>query len=174
MRNLRQKRRADRGVTLLETLFATVILTVVATGLLGVFSMSVSHNENQGEIMPRTAEYSQDKIEQLLALSYTDASSDTRQYPTASTGGTGLSDGGSTTTPTTNYVDYLRADGTPLGATAAGSFYTRMWSISSATATGCNSACLKTITVVTVASGSAGAGNLRPKTTLVTYKTRTQ
>ena len=40
-------------------------------------------------------EYAQDKLEQLLALPYADATSDTRTFPAVGTGGSGLAVGGS-------------------------------------------------------------------------------
>src|ERR1051326_6786481 len=101
MRSQWQSRGSERGVTILEVLIASVMLVVVAIGFLGLFLMSVSPNKSQGEIMMRTTEYSQDKMEQLLALQYSDPASDTLSFPTASSGGSGLAVGGSTTLPGT-------------------------------------------------------------------------
>jgi type II secretory pathway pseudopilin PulG len=158
------------GVTILELLIAIAILMIVSVGVLGVFSFAVSQNKLQGEITARTAEYCGDKMEQLMALSFSDTQSNTANFPTTSTGGTGLSTGGgiNPSSPVSGYVDYLEADGTPQGATptgtgANGPFYTRVWQIST-------SGNLKTITVVTQAGSSGSNMGIAPSTTLVCYK----
>src|SRR5712671_6224037 len=160
---MRRRRCSQKGVTILEVVLACAILTVAAIGLLGPFSISISQNKNQGEIASRTSEYAEDKIEQLLALNYTDTVSDSSQYPTASSGGTGLADGGGTNpaSPVTGYVDYLDINGAPLGTTSTNSFYKRVWQISTA-------GNLKTVTVVSTAP-SIGKG-IAPVTTLVCFK----
>src|SRR5215831_17699588 len=109
-------RSTERGASMIETVVALVILTIGAVGVMGVLSIAVSQNWNQGDRATRTTEYAQDKMEQLLALNFNDSSSDTRVYPTASSGGTGLGGtmsgsstvGGTTSgSPVTNYVDYI-------------------------------------------------------------------
>src|SRR5690242_1790591 len=80
----------ERGSTMLETVVALVILTIGVMGVMGLLTVAVTQNWNQGDRSTRTTEYAQDKMEQLLALNFTDGSSDTTVYPTASTGGTGL------------------------------------------------------------------------------------
>ena len=57
--------------------------------------MAVAKTESEGHLVARVTEYSQDKMEQLLSLAYGDASTDTRVFPAAATGGTGLAVGGS-------------------------------------------------------------------------------
>jgi type II secretory pathway pseudopilin PulG len=154
---------------MLEVLIATVILTVVATGLLGPFAISIGLNKSQGELATRTTEYCQDKMEQLLALNYIDTTSDTTQFPTASTGGTGLSDGGgiNPNSPVANYVDYVASDGTLQGANSAGAFYKRVWQISTA-------GNLKTITVVTAPITNGGGAGVTPQTKLVSFLSNMQ
>jgi len=154
---------------MLEVLIATVILTVVATGLLGPFAISIGLNKSQGELATRTTEYCQDKMEQLLALNYIDTTSDTTQFPTASTGGTGLSDGGgiNPNSPVANYVDYVASDGTLQGASAAGAFYKRVWQISTA-------GNLKTITVVTATITNGGGAGVTPQTKVVSFLSNMQ
>jgi type II secretory pathway pseudopilin PulG len=153
------------GVTLLELLIAIAILMIVSIGVLGAFAFALSQNKSQGEITTRTAEYCGDKMEQLMGLSFSDTSSNTAQFPTVSTGGTGLSTGGAIppSSPATGYVDYLDVTGKPLGTTSTTAFYTRQWQIST-------SGNLKTITVV-VTAGSPGSNiGSAPTTTLVCYK----
>jgi hypothetical protein len=66
------------------------ILLVVALGILPLGVMAVTATENEGHLVARSTEYSQDKLEQLLGLAYGDATTDTRVFPAAATGGTGL------------------------------------------------------------------------------------
>ena len=62
--------RTEAGFTLIETMIALVILVIVAAGVLPLGLIASSTSENQGHLMARTSEYAQDKLEQLLALSY--------------------------------------------------------------------------------------------------------
>jgi prepilin-type N-terminal cleavage/methylation domain-containing protein len=130
---------SQSGMTLIETVIALAILLIIAAGVMTVAVVSTTTTENQGNLGARTAEYAQDKIEQLIGLTYTDAVTDTTQFPAANSGGTGLSVGGSSdpgtpvSTPGTGYVDYLCVDGTPVGGagcTAANWYYIRVWQIS--------------------------------------------
>jgi type II secretory pathway pseudopilin PulG len=72
------------GVTLLELLIAILILVSVSVGVLGVFEIAGAQNKQQGEYATRCTEYAQDKMEQLMALQFSDASSDTSTIPWAS------------------------------------------------------------------------------------------
>src|SRR5437764_6334876 len=96
MRTFRSKstRNPEHGLSLIETMFALSILLIVALGILPLGIIATTTTENQGHLMARTTEYAQDKLEQLLALSYGDLTSDTRVFP-AGAGGTGLALGGS-------------------------------------------------------------------------------
>jgi hypothetical protein len=107
-------------------------------------------------------------MEQLQALAYTDAVSDTVVFPAAPTGGTGLAIGGSIdlATPVDGYVDWLAYDGTLLGGGTTPPttwFYKRVWQISSPS-TG-----MKQMTVVATVRNSV-ARALLPKSTVVTLK----
>src|SRR5688572_16953654 len=62
----------DTGFSLLETMVALMIVFVAAAGLLPLGIVAFSTSENQGHLSARAAEYAQDKLEQLLALSYGD------------------------------------------------------------------------------------------------------
>ena len=88
----------EEGTTLIETTIACGILLVTLAGLMSMGTLATMHTENQGHLAPRTTEYAQDKMEQLLALAYGDSASDTVVFPAASSGGTGLAVGGSTNT----------------------------------------------------------------------------
>jgi prepilin-type N-terminal cleavage/methylation domain-containing protein len=162
----------EKGFTLLETLVALALLLVVAAGVLPLGILAFSTSENQGHLASRAAEYAQDKMEQLLALSYGDSSSDTRVFPALEVGGTGLTIGGSSNpvTPEVKYVDYLDRDGvlllSPTGtAPPAGWYYKRTWEITSPRAN------LKQITVTATVQRSAGAWMLNPTATVTALKT---
>jgi hypothetical protein len=167
---LRALSTSEKGTTLIETAIATAILLVTMTGLMGVISVATAITENEGHLSARTAEYAQDKMEQLLALAYSDAVSDTTAIPTTIAGGTGLAVGGSTApaAPVAQYFDYLRVDGTPLcpcagTAAPAGWFYERVWQVTSPSAN------LKRITVTaTVLTSVSNA--IIPKSTVTALK----
>lgn len=162
---------SSSGFTLLETVFALSILMIVALGLLPLGVLATSTTENQGHLMARTTEYAQDKMEQLLALSYGDVTSDTRQFPAVNTGGTGLAIGGSSdpNAPVDLYVDYLDIDGTLLassGTTApANWYYKRVWQI---TSPGTN---LKQIKVTATVKSAVGSTGRIPRATVTSLKT---
>src|ERR1044071_3323736 len=106
---------SESGLSIIETIFALALVMIAALGLLPLGAIDTTTTENQGHLMARTTEYAQDKLEQLLALSYGDTTSDTRVFPATNTGGTGLnpSPGGSSDpdAPVDKYVDYLDIDG---------------------------------------------------------------
>lgn len=161
--------KSETGTTLIETAFACGILLVVLLGLLSAGAMATALTENHGHLSARTAEYAQDKMEQLLALKFGDAQSDTTAFPTLTSGGTGLAAGGNSdpASPVLHYTDYLDQDGKLLcpctDAAPSGWFYKRVWQITAVSAT------LKQVTVsATVARAVANA--FAPKATLVALK----
>ena len=102
-----------------------------------------------------------------------DGSTDTTVYPAAAAGGQGLGGtmvasstvgGTDPAAPVAGYADYLDFDGNLL-ADSTGSFYTRVWSIST-DATGF----LKTIQVVTAAKSAGGDSGKPPSTKVVSAK----
>ena len=68
------------GFSLLETLVGLSLLLVVAAGMMPLATVAFSTSENQGHLASRAAECAQDKLEQLMALSYGDSVSDTRVF----------------------------------------------------------------------------------------------
>ncbi len=176
-------------MTLIETLIALGILLVISAGIMSVALVSTTTTENQGNLGARTAEYAQDKMEQLISLSYCDgdnvapcaaasptpSGTDTTTFPSTCCAGYGLLVGGSAdpAAPVTGYVDYLDSTGTPLplgagGAAPAGWYYIRVWQISKPAGT----TNLKQITVtckVAYGVGSSGIGALS-QSTLSTQK----
>jgi type II secretory pathway pseudopilin PulG len=181
----RAVRVAEEGFSLLETVFALGILAIVAMGILPLGLLAVTTTENQGHLMARTTEYAQDKLEQLMALSFGDSTSDTRAFPATTAGGTGLAVGGSsdTTAPVASYVDYLDINGNVLaagggGAAPANWYYTRVWRVEEVDPgnTSCPlvapAKCLKRITVSsTVRATANGIVGLVPRSTVSALKT---
>jgi hypothetical protein len=80
-------RAPERGSTLIEVVIASAIMVTMMAGLMSMGAITLATTENQGHLAARTAEYAQDKMEQLLALAYTDAISDTTTFPSSGTGG---------------------------------------------------------------------------------------
>jgi hypothetical protein len=141
----------DRGSSLIETMAALALLLIVMAGLMSMDAVATTSTENYGHLGARTAEYAQDKMEQLLGLAWGDEVSDTTVFPATNAGGTGLAIGGSwnVAAPAAGYVDYLDQDGRLLPSGApAGWYYKRVWRVDSPVAN------LKQITVsVTTAIG---------------------
>jgi hypothetical protein len=182
---LSRSRKAQAGMSLMETMIALGMLLVVASGVMGLAAVAVSTTETQGHLAARTAEYGQDKMEQLLALKFCDggttgtAGTDTTIFPAVVGAGTGLAGcsdmvngvplaggGLSTTAPTAGYVDYLDASGN-LVAAAANWEYVRVWQITIPA----GSARLKQISVLAQARRSVGNNGLLPQSTVVALKT---
>jgi hypothetical protein len=169
---------SERGSMLLETLIALGILIVCAAGVMPLGVLAVAHSENQGHLQARVTEYAQDKMEQLVSLAFNDSVSDSRFFPAHSTGGTGLTVGGSVNpaAPAALYVDWLDEKGNLLasnGVTApADWFYQRVWRIENVT--GCpvvNTLCtLKRVSVTTRVRNSLGRIGGLPSSTLVQLK----
>jgi hypothetical protein len=178
-------RHSQAGLSLLETLVALALLLVVSVGVMGLGTVAVATTENGGHLLARTAEYAQDKMEQLLALKYCDADSDTTVLPTnpgtgtglagcaapLNTNGTGVGGSSNPNTPVAGFVDYLDNSGNFLptgagGAAPSGWEYLRVWQISSANATNT----VKQITVTVTAARAVGGGASVPQSTLTSLK----
>jgi hypothetical protein len=164
------------------------LLLVVAVGVMGLGAIAMSTTENQGHLLARTAEYAQDKMEQLLALKYCDADSDTTTLPTTPGTGKGLAGcptplvspatgtggvGGSSdpSAPVAGYVDYLDESGNLLVAGAGGAApanwqYIRVWQVSLANA----SNTVKQVAVTVKVSSAVGTSGALPRSTLTALK----
>lgn len=172
-----QSRKHERGISLLETVVAAALMIIGIGGVMSLFTVAASKNMSQGTQASRCTEYAQDKMEQLMALSFsatlTDTTSDTTQIPTAPTGGYGLTPGGSIypNAPTSGYVDYV-TEGTGTGSAIFStqqttSAFVRQWSI----VQNASDSNILTITV-TVKSLQAVNTGAAPLTTLVSMKTK--
>jgi len=161
---------SQEGMSLLEVMIALAILLIASVGIMTMGTVAIATTENQGHLAARTAEYAQDKMEQLTSLAYLDPTTDTTAFPPTSTGGSGLTVGGSSdpsspvTTPGTGYVDYLDISGQPTTATGNW-FYIRVWQISTFSTN------LKQITVTAKVRRQVGApAGALPQSTLTTLK----
>jgi type II secretory pathway pseudopilin PulG len=180
-----RNRKFEAGLTLVETMVALTMMLIVATGVMGLAGAAVSTTETQGHLAARTAEYAQDKMEQLLALKFCDGNTsgtngtDTTVFPAVVGAGTGLAGcsdmtngvplaGGnlSTTAPAAGYVDYLDASGNLVGSGATWE-YVRVWQITIPA----GSTHLKQITVLTQTAREVGLNGRLPQSTVVALKT---
>lgn len=176
----------QQGFSLVETMVALCLLLVVAAGVLPLSVLAFRISENSGHLTSRAAEYAQDKLEQLMALSYGDTISDTRVFPAAGSGGSGLSPGGSgnPAAPVHLYVDYLSIDGVLLpaaqGTQPAGWYFQRLWRVEEIgdvdpacpVAVSPARRCLKRITVTaTVRFAAQGGTGVMPLATVTALKT---
>lgn len=159
-----KNRKSQTGMSLVETMVALGLLLVVAAGVLSLGGLALSTTENQGHLAARTAEYAQDKMEQLLALRYLDNSSDTTVFPTV-LGGVGLTVGGSLNpnAPAAGYSDYLDNAGNIVGA-GANWEYIRVWQITQAAPN------LKSVSVLSRVRAGVGQPQLLPQSTVVALK----
>lgn len=178
MRTDHRRRKSQAGISLIETMIALALLLIAAAGIMTMTTVALSTTENQGHLAARTAEYAQDKMEQLLALQYPDIGTDTTVFPSAITGaGTGLTPGGglNPNAPVAGYSDYVDSSGNPVPA--GGNWqYVRVWQI---TANAPNT--MKTITVLTQVRYTVGQNQagftaadvqrwLHPKSTITCLK----
>src|SRR5260370_1830288 len=160
-----KNRKSQTGMSLVETMIALGLLLVVAAGVLSLGGIALATTENQGHLAARTAEYAQDKMEQLLSLRYLDTNTDTTVFP-AALGGTGLQAGGSLNpaAPVAGYADYLDASG---NLVVAGGVWEniRVWQITDNAA-----ANLKTVSVLSQVRTGVGQTALLPQSTVVALK----
>jgi Tfp pilus assembly protein PilV len=172
--------KSESGLTLIETVIAVSMLLVAMIGLLSMAALATVYTENHGHLEARTTEYAQDKMEQLLAIAFTDSVTDTTQFPAiaAPTTGSGLAVGGSVdpAAPVDKYVDWLAYNGNLKGGGTTQPddwYYERVWHICYVQPAGtCDTATateLKQITVVTTVRTSVGRAII-PKSTVSALK----
>ena len=163
----------QRGISLIETMVAAFVLLIGCGATMSLFSVAVAQISTQGDVGTRVTQYAEEKMEQLLVLSFADSSTDTTVDPQQPTGGTGLGGvmAGDETLGSTNpsapldgYVDYLDGSGERT-AGPTGASYIRQWKIATN-----SSATLKTITVRVGATAQLASRGLPPNTTLVSGK----
>lgn len=170
-------------MALVETMIALAVLLIVAVGVMSLGAIALATTENQGHLQARAAEYAQDKMEQLLALTFCDGQTDTTVFPAATTGGQGLagctnltaavptaSIGGSLNiaAPAAGYVDYVDNNGNPVASTQNWQ-YIRVWQISLPPGSTATSG-LKQISVKCQVRAGVGKLALPPNATVVSIK----
>src|SRR5258706_15434019 len=160
-----KNRKSQTGMSLVETMIALGLLLVVAVGVLSLGGIALATTENQGHLAARTAEYAQDKMEQLLALRYLDNSTDTTVFPAVVGPGLGLTPGGSLNpnAPVAGYADYLDTFGNVVGA-GANWEYIRVWQVTQAAPN------LKNVSVLSRVRAGVGQPQLLPQSTVVALK----
>jgi len=139
------RQRPQRGFSLVEVLFALVVLSVAVSGLAHLFTVAAYTNA-RARATTYAAVLAQQKMEQLRGLAYgfepgggavTDVETDITVQPELPAGGAGLqsSPPGALADNTVGYVDYVDASGASLGGAAAvpppGAAYVRRWSVES-------------------------------------------
>jgi prepilin-type N-terminal cleavage/methylation domain-containing protein len=164
-------RRRQHGFSLVEVLFALVVLSVAVSGLAHLFTVAAYANA-RARSTTYAAVLAQQKMEQLRGLSYgfdpgggamTDVDTDITVQPELAGGGAGLrsSPPGVLAANTVGYVDYVDAKGVALGGAAAvpppGSAYIRRWSVQPLPSSG-NTIVLQ---VLVMRAGSQGAADNR-------------
>jgi hypothetical protein len=163
-----KNRKSQTGMSLVETMVALAMLLVVAAGVLSLGGIALATTENQGHLAARTAEYAQDKMEQLLVLRYPDTCTDTTVFPSVVTcgTGTGLQVGGNLNpnAPIAGYSDYLDTFGNVVGA-GANWQYIRVWQVAQNAAQN-----LKTVSVLSRVRAGVGQPQLLPQSTIVAQK----
>jgi len=182
LRRARRRAKGEEGVSLLEVLIAAMIFLVGATGHLGTITMATLMNASHGAQGTRATEYAVAKMEQLMALPFSNITYDTRYLPTVTSNGSGLGGPTASTTyptggnlslvnglcPTANvlYCDYIvqATSGDTVSPSSSGAAYIRQWQIV-VDSTGY----VKTITVKV--TSLSGLTSIAPSTTLVSQKT---
>lgn len=148
--------RRQRGTSLIETLVATAICTFVMFSLAAMMTGAMKQDKNQGATVAQCTTLAAQKLDQLLELTWTSATMDSA-----------LTAGGSLTTDTTGYVDYLDpTGGTSVSSADARRFFTRHWLIEDLTG-----GTVKKVTVL-VYGKSVGASSISstPQATLACFK----
>jgi Tfp pilus assembly major pilin PilA len=172
----------NRGGSLIETMIA-ILIAFIAMGAIGgvVFSAMVT-NKNQGMETARMTSLAQEKIEQLITLSYSDSTTNTTLI-TDTGWNTGLTVNAATDlnhlsacpsggSADIGYVDWLDSNGVPLAGTCASVAaqtygYERRWKVTSALV---GPPGLKQITVVVYAPNAVQTGATAPSVTVTSLK----
>lgn len=156
-------RQSESGMTMVEAMIAIVILLVGLLAMAQVLAFSVIASKTFGRDSGRTTAVAQAKMDELIALQFSDTTSNVALSPATATGGTGLAAGGSVypADPVDGYVDYLDLGGGRIGSEDPA--FTRQWQVTNTSAT------LKTITVSVRCNKSFDYGTA-PSTVLITQK----
>lgn len=175
--------RNSRGVTLVETMIAVLVAFIAMASVGAVVFSSMVANKNQGTETTRLTALSQEKMEQLVRLTYSDTTTNTTLItdtgwaigltPNVSTDLAQLSDCPAAGSDNIGYVDFLDNNAQPLSggcasAVAGGFGYVRRWKIT--TVSGVTG--LKQVTVVVYSLNAVQAGSAKPSVSLTTLKSQ--
>jgi Tfp pilus assembly protein PilV len=154
----------ESGMTLVESMMAMLILLVGLLGLAQVLTFGVIASKAYGRDAGQATAAARDKMEELVGLQFADTTTNLTTNPPFSSGGVGLTAGGSIypANPVDGYSDQLDSSGNRTTSASAVE-YTRQWRIVN------DSATLKTISVSVRSTKSFNYG-VAPSTTLVTHK----
>jgi type II secretory pathway pseudopilin PulG len=129
---MRKRHSSRKGMTMIEAVVATGICGTVLVTLAAMAAASISQSKNQGQSVSQATALAAQKLDQLMTMQYTSAS-------TAAPLVCASSPCGSLTSDTTNYVEYLDNTGNVLSgvtsSTTAGVYFTRRWQITTSTPT---------------------------------------
>jgi Tfp pilus assembly protein PilV len=154
----------ERGMTLVETMIALMVLLFGLMAMAQVLAFSIVASKTLGRDSTKTTAFARDKMEELQSLSFADVHTNVTVNPPYPTNGVGLTAGGSVPPASLaeGYYDYLDSAGARTDSEAA--LYTRQWQI---LADGTN---IKKI-IVAVTSNKSFRYGTAPSTVLVTQKT---
>ncbi len=144
-------KQGERGTTVLETLIATAICTVVVFGLAGLVSMSTKQSREMGSTVAQATSLASQHMEVLMTLPF----NSTRLNAGGSVSGNDCNSG---------YCDFLTVTGQP-SASTADRYFMRRWTIANTTGT------LKLITVRVDGNILTGRGP-RPSAAIASYKSQ--
>jgi prepilin-type N-terminal cleavage/methylation domain-containing protein len=154
----------ERGMTLVETMIALMVLLIGLMAMAQVLAFSVVASKTFGRDATKTTAFARDKMEELESLQFTDVHTNITVNPPYPTNGVGLTAGGGIppTSPVAGYCDYLDSAGAR--TTSESALYTRQWQIL------VDAANVKRI-IVAVTSNRSFRYGTAPSTVLVTQKT---
>ena len=117
---------SQSGTSLIETIIAMFICTIVVFSLAGLVSMATKQSKEMGTTAAQAAALAAQQLDIFMVVEFTDSEISCTTLPC-----------GSLTTDTTtsgvSYFDYLKVDGTATTSTAADRFFVRRWEVSAPT-----------------------------------------
>jgi prepilin-type N-terminal cleavage/methylation domain-containing protein len=157
----------ESGMTLIESMMAITILLVGLLGMAQVLALSLMASKTHGRDAGKATAHARQKMEELVALDFSDTTTNITIEPPYASNGTGLTAGGSVypDDPVEGYTDSLGLHG--MRVDWGDPYYVRQWQIID---DGANPN-LKTI-IVSVRSAKSFEYGTAPSTKLITQKTQ--
>ena len=119
--------RSQAGTSLIETLFAVAMCTIVVFALAGLVTAATRQSKDTGISASQATAFGAQKLDDFMRLDFSGA--------TLTAGGTGAITDANYCTANTSFCDYLTIDGTATTSTAANLYFTRRWQITDVTTT---------------------------------------